>query len=67
MNRTEIGNRLINLRAQTGLLQSQVADVIGVSKSTIGAYEQGVRLPSDDVKIKLANFYKVDLVDLFYK
>jgi transcriptional regulator with XRE-family HTH domain len=66
MNRKEIGKRLLKLRTDKGLLQHQVAESIGVDKSTIGAYERGYRLPRDDVKVKLAEYYKVELSGLFY-
>ena len=67
MNRIEIGKRLLKLRTDKGLLQHQVAESIGVDKSTIGAYERGYRMPRDDVKVQLANFYKVDVSGLFYR
>jgi transcriptional regulator with XRE-family HTH domain len=66
MNRIKIGKRLLKLRTDKGLLQHQVAESIGVDKSTIGAYERGYRLPRDDVKVKLAEYYKVELSVLFY-
>ena len=67
MDRIEIGKRLLKLRTDKGLLQHQVAESIGVDKSTIGAYERGYRMPRDDVKVQLANFYKVDVSSLFYE
>ncbi|PUB17950.1 helix-turn-helix domain-containing protein [Paenisporosarcina sp. OV554] len=67
MDNIEIGNRLLKLREDKGLHQHQVGEAVGVSKPSIGAYERGERTPRDGVKVKLAEFYKVDLVDLFYR
>lgn len=66
MNRKEIGNKLLTLRKDKALHQHQVAEHINVSKSTIGAYERGFRVPEDDIKIKLAEYYGVTVGWLFY-
>ena len=42
-------------RARTGLYQSQVAEASGVSRSAIGLYESGKRLPSRSVAHGILN------------
>lgn len=54
------------LRKQNGLTQQQVADVLGVSRSTYCNYESGARNASTKVIQKLIDFYKVSS-DVFYK
>ncbi len=54
-----LGNRLKNLRIQTGMTQADVAKKINSSASSIGAYEIGTRRPSYEILIKLARLYQV--------
>ena len=55
----DFGYRLKNLRIQYGMTQAQLADRLGLSKSVISAYENGNRLPSYDILIKIARIYNV--------
>lgn len=64
MDRTLISTRLINLRGQK--TQKQVADAIGVAQSTYAMYESGQRIPSDEIKIKLATYYKTTVQKIFF-
>ncbi len=57
--RPTIGTRLKELRQKKSLRQEQVAEIIGVNKSTISAYEIGGRQPSFDILVSLARFYHV--------
>ena len=41
------------------LRQEQVANLIGVTKGAVSAYENDIRQPSYDVLIRLANLYRV--------
>ncbi len=55
----DFGDRLKTLRIQNQYTQMQLADRVGVTKSVISAYENGVRMPSYDVLISIANIFKV--------
>lgn len=53
---------LRKLRTEHDLTQGQLASIIGVSKSTIGMYEQGKRVPKVDATLKrLADFFDVSI------
>lgn len=53
---------LKKLRSSRNLSQEELAKIIGVSKSTIGMYEQGKRIPKADVTLKkLANYFDVTI------
>ena len=53
---------LRKLRIERDLTQDQLASIIGVSKSTIGMYEQGKRVPKVDATLKrLADFFDVSI------
>lgn len=50
------------LREKAGLSQEQLANAIGVSKSTIGMYEQGKRMPKTKTVLKdIASYFNVSI------
>ena len=55
------GERLQELRKDSGLKQNELAEAIGVSLSSMKAYEQGRSSPDDAVKIKIAQFFNISL------
>ena len=57
----ELSVKLKRLRIERHLRQGQVAQLIGVSKAAISAYETDIRQPSYDVLIRLANLYNVSV------
>lgn len=64
MNKTKIGKKLLYLRGSK--CRDDVAYDLGISVSTLAMYETGKRIPRDETKIKIANYYDVDIVELFY-
>ena len=40
--------------------------MIGISRSALGMYELGLRVPKDEVKIKISKAYGIPIQDLFY-
>lgn len=65
MNPKEIGKRLVTLRGS--MSQEKVAKDVGISVSALSMYEQGNRIPRDEVKIKLANYYQDTVQNIFFK
>ena len=61
MPREPIGDRIKQLRFQKQLTQQDLADVTGVSRMTIGAYERGTASPSLDFLSKVSERYNVTL------
>jgi len=56
------GTNLKKLRESAGLSQEQLGDLIGVSKSTIGMYEQGKRMPNTNTILKdIASYFGVTI------
>ncbi len=53
------GTVLKKLRTQSGMSQRQLAEKLGVTKSTISYYELSERTPSPDIIIKIANIFHV--------
>lgn len=59
MDGNHIGNHIRALRLARCLTQGEFADRINVAKSTVSAYENGSRLPSYDVLVKIADLFHV--------
>lgn len=49
------------LRVKSGLTQQQMADKLGLSRSTIGMYENGEREPSFEILENIADLFNVDM------
>ena len=43
-----------------------VAEAVNVSVSAIAMYENGARIPRDEVKVRLADYYGMSVQELFF-
>ena len=59
-----IGEIIRVLRIKRGYSQSQLADMLGLKRSAIGNYEQGIREPDLDTVEALADLFDVSVADL---
>lgn len=59
-----IGERIKELRKKSRYTQTELANLLGVTKSTIAAYENDSRLPSYDVLVKMARVFKISIDSL---
>ena len=66
MNAKEIGNRIRDLREEAGQSKRFLAKAIGVSYTSACAYEYGERVPSDDVKIRMARHFGKTVSEIFF-
>lgn len=64
MDKIKIGKRLRNLRGETPMIK--VANDIGVSVSALSMYENGDRIPRDEIKLKLAKYYCRTVDEIFF-
>lgn len=64
IDRKAVGERLRILRGNKS--REEVAISIGVTAQAISNYEIGIRTPSDDIKVKLAEYYHKSVQDIFY-
>jgi len=55
----DFGNTLKLLRIRNEYTQAQLSKKLGLTKSVVSAYENGIRLPSYDVLIEIANIFNV--------
>jgi len=58
---SEFHNVLKKLRSNRNITQSELADEIGVSKSTISMYETNHREPDFETLEKIADYFNVDV------
>ncbi len=54
-------DRLKELRKEVNLTQSEVAEELGLGRSTYSNYEQGTRFPDKETLINLSHFYEVSI------
>ena len=64
-DRTIIGERLRHLRGNRTL--NEVARELNVSEMAVSFWERGERMPNDDMKVKIAAFYKRSVTSIFFK
>lgn len=65
MNVDAISKKLVELRGDER--QEDVAKALNVALSTYAMYETGKRIPSDKVKIRIADYYDMTIQDIFYQ
>lgn len=65
MNKDKIAERLRKLRGEKSL--SEVAMDIGITPAALSNYEQGIRIPRDEIKLKIAKYYKKSVEYIFFK
>jgi len=56
---------LRSLREKTGRLQIDVAEDLGIDHSTLSGYELGIRSPSPEMLVKMAEVYGVEYKEVF--
>ena len=64
MDKGKIAERLIALRGSK--TQTEVAQAIGVTPSAYSMYENGERVPRDEIKKKIAEYYKKSVATIFF-
>lgn len=64
INSKEIGRRLKALRGNLAI--ETLASLLGVSRSSVSMYENGERIPRDEVKVKYANIFGKTVQSIFF-
>ncbi len=65
MSRESIGQRLIELRGDKR--REDVAKALSISLSALQMYENGKRMPRYDIMEKIATYYGVSVLDIFFE
>ena len=64
MDPKSIGERLVNLRGDKS--QIVVANDLGISVSALSMYENGNRIPRDEIKCRIAAYYGKSIQEIFF-
>ena len=56
---SSFGSRLKHLRESNNIPQKDFAKMLNIANSTLSQYESDKRIPSDDVKVQIAQFFNV--------
>lgn len=54
-----ISDKIKHLREQKGLTQSNLAKQLGITRSSVNAWEMGISVPSTQYIVELANMFDV--------
>lgn len=63
-DRIRISEKLRDLRGRRTI--KEVAEGCCISPSSLSMYENGERVPRDEVKVRLAKFYSVSVESIFF-
>lgn len=61
-----VGTKLKALRIQKKSTQQKAADAIGITKSALAMYERDERVPRDEIKIRIADYYGESVQSIFF-
>lgn len=61
----DIGKKIRTLRLQKNIPQNDLAQILGVSKSTMSNYERNYSTPDPDLLVKIADYFNVSIDYLF--
>lgn len=56
-----IGERLRKLRKDRKISQEELGSILGVKKSAVSLYETENNEPSDEIKVQIAEYFKVSI------
>lgn len=65
MDAARIGTKLRSLRG--GKTMDEVAKALDIARSTYNMYELGLRIPEDEIKSRIAKYYKLTVDDIFFQ
>jgi putative transcriptional regulator len=63
---TVVTNSIREHRAEVGMSQGELADLVGVTRQTINATEAGKYSPSLEVAFRISRVFGVTLEDIFF-
>lgn len=64
MNKS-IGNTIKSLRKEKGLSQLELSKRLGIHKSTLSLYESGQRIPNEENKRIICDYFDIDMGYLY--
>jgi len=65
MYKNYIGERLKLLRKTCGYSQQNIANILGIDRTTYSSYERGITIPDAELCFTLSKIYNLTPIDLF--
>lgn len=65
MDQVKIGQFLKELRKEKNLTQEELGEILNVSRRTVTRWETGSNMPDLSILVDIADYYKVDLREIF--
>ena len=62
----QIGGRIKELRTGRGMTAEELGKALGISSSAVNMYECGQRVPRDEIKISIAEYFGKSVESIFY-
>lgn len=66
INPVAVGQKIAELRNNRQESREDAAKALNISASALAMYEQGNRIPRDNIKIRIADHYGVTVGDIFF-
>lgn len=66
MDKEKIKSKLVELRKAKNKSRNQMAADLGLSYLAIACYEEGVRIPRDEIKKQIAEYFNTTVQDIFF-
>lgn len=66
MNSKTIGCTLKDLRQKKGKTLEEVSADLNITPSALSNYENGIRIPRDTIKIRIAEYYNRSVSTIFF-
>jgi transcriptional regulator with XRE-family HTH domain len=63
---TVIGQRIKTLREEKGIAREAFCNAVGITLSALSMYENGQRIPRDEIKVKIARVLETSIEALFF-
>lgn len=67
MDRTTVASNLKALRLKKNMTQAEVAKELGISVGAWGMYETGQRIPRDELKVKIGEYFNRSVQNIFFR
>lgn len=66
MDSKKIGATLVELRNKKGVSAVEAAKELAITPQALWMYENGERIPRDDIKIRISKYYKKSIISIFF-
>jgi len=67
LDAVQIGSKIRSLREGRQETMQDLSKAIGTSESAVGMYENGQRVPRDEIKIRIAEHFTVPVESIFFQ